>query len=132
MIHPILGEVTKNGRLNSPGYMLVSFVYRGSPNGWLSKCLTSGRLILVEVRLRPSIRTCQSMAGSAFLSFLHVLMLKILKQNVLLFCFLMSILNQETPEWPFALGCQGKERRKRKTSLPTVNFDRQQGIWKKK
>lgn len=65
--------------------MPVSVDYRGSPNSWLAKHLTSGRLKLVEVRLSLSIKKCQGMAVSAFLSFLHVLMLKVLKQNVLLF-----------------------------------------------
>lgn len=73
------------GRMNSPGHMPVSIDYRESPKGWLTKCLTPERLKLVEVRLSLSIKKCQSMAASVFLSFLHVLMLKILKQNVLLF-----------------------------------------------
>lgn len=83
-IHPIPREVVKMGRMNPPGHVSASTDDRGSRKGLFTRGLTSGRLKLVEVSLSfCKKRWC--VAASAFLSFLRVLMLKTLKQNVLLF-----------------------------------------------
>lgn len=69
LIHPILGEVTQIVvRMNSPGLVSVSADDKGNPKGWLTRCLTSGRLKLVETRL-SLYKIYQGMAARFFFFF---------------------------------------------------------------
>lgn len=128
LIHPILGEVTQIVvRMNSPGLVSVSADDKGNPKGWLTRCLTSGRLKLVETRL-SLYKIYQGMAARFFFFFLCSHVENMETKCAALFWW-QYFLKQETPEWLFVQNSEVEERRgeKEKIFLIEVNHDRQQG-----
>lgn len=115
LIHPILGEVTQIiGRMNSPGHVSVSADDKGNSKGWLTRCLTSGRLKLVETRL-SLYKKCQGMAA-IFFFFLCSHVENMETKCAALFWW-QYFLKQETPEWLFvqnSLRSRKEEERKKK------------------
>lgn len=128
LIHPILGEVTQIiGRMNSPGHVSVSADDKGNSKGWLTRCLTSGRLKLVETRL-SLYKKCQGMAAIFFFFF----MFSCWKYGNKMCCsFLMTVFpkTRNTRVAICSKFSEVEERRgeKEKIFLIKVNHDRQQG-----
>lgn len=127
LIHPILGEVTQIVvRMNSPGLVSVSADDKGNPKGWLTRCLTSGRLKLVEMRL-SLYKKCQGMAAIFFF-----FMFSCWKYGNKMCCsFLMTVFpkTRNTRVAICSKFSEVEERRgeKEKIFLIEVNHDRQQG-----
>lgn len=114
LIHPILGKVTQIiGRMNSPGHVSVSADDKGNSKGWLTRCLTSGRLKLVETRL-SLYKKCQGMAAIFFFLCSHV---ENMETKCAALFWWQYFLKQETPEWLFvqnSLRSRKEEERKKK------------------